>query len=566
MYAIKIIVDNETNFKRIYIGTDIEKVSIEWKDNLSENQKDYIKHELYNYIYNFVQKHESVKVLDISRLVGLRDAYYPIRYLHKIYYPDSIEEVRICDNGTLKKVYARGAKKIIINNVPTLESVEYGRELEELSLMRTGITNIVLHKNIKLINEAFKGCDKLKSVILKSGTDIPPSAFEGCVNLYEITLPNDLLAIEPKVFSGCSNLRYVYGGKSIKQVFPSAFDGCYNLRMMECKDFFKFTNLKISDKQWIDKIRPYKPLTDVKNHIKKFVTEFREIEIDNPEEYIADNFFYKTENHFGFVVTKLYKPDDFVVWSLSHNRYIATKGIQLYLHQDDFLTFTIERKPVVTIEDNLYFKFNMTYIDNTSKLKIVKHNDNIKEHECFLEYFSPKESLLDYYKRVLKIIDGLNVSKIIDSYSIIERTWYQIRPGRDDYQFYERIAKSDYSDIYLEEFLPQEDNCRYECANSPWGFDDKEENQKLQQSADIEARYLKEKAYKNYSRDTHICKLLEEYVNKRSELGIYLEAKYHIEAVKNFICYSRIDSDSLTELYNLTIEDVLRGGRFGFVR
>ena len=567
MNTLTITVNNETIFDKIIVEANISKLVFQWGSEVLEWHKSSLNYKLKTYLYSFLQKNSAIKVLDLSRLVGLKEAYYPIKYLHEIYYPDSIESVSIYKNRSLKKVSAYGAKKITINQVPTLDHIEFGSGLEELSLAETGIIHIELPKNVRLRSGAFKGCRNLQSVILKSGTDVPPSSFEDCSCLYEITLPDDLLVIEPNVFCGCSNLRYIYGGKSVKQIFPSAFEGCFSLGMMECKNFYKFTDLNVTDKQWLDKFRPYTPLANVRDHIKKFTQELREKKIDNPTEYIADYFFHETENHFGIVMEYQSRIRSWMVWSLSHNRFLATKGEKYHLHQDEIVTFTIERKPSVIIEDNLCFQFPMLYIDDASSLKqIERDGEDSDGFEFILEYLKPRVSLLNHYKEIVCKIDSLNISQIIDSYTIKERTWWHVYPGRDDSQFYERIAKSDYSDAYLETLLPQEKSEDYYNGCRPIGFDEQEETRKMQESADAEAKSLRENAHKLYSKDAHICKLLEDYINKRRELEKDIESRYHIQAIKNFLHCRYVDygegENSLMEFYGYTIDDILKDTKY----
>lgn len=417
MNTMTITVSNETEFNKINIGSDISHLTFKWADGLKEWNKSSLQYDLRNYLYDILQNIRHIQVLDLSRLDGLKDAYYPAKYLQEIYYPDSIKSIYFTGNRYIRKIHAQGAKEITINQVPSLEIIEYGPDLEELSLAGTGISNIELPKNIKLRSGAFKGCKQLKSVILKSGTDVPPSTFEDCNSLYEVTLPDDLLVIEPNAFSGCSNLRYIYGGKNVKQIFPSAFKGCFNLVMMECKDFYRYTDLSITDKQWLDKYRPYTPLANVKAHIKKFVQELNEKEIDNPAEYVANSFFHEEENHLGFVLKYQTRIRGWMVWSLSHKCFLATKGDKYRLHEDDVVTFTIVRKPNIIINDSLCIQYPMVFIDDASSLKIVEPNkDESDGYECefLLEYFKPKVSLLDKYKEIVHNIDGLNITQIID--------------------------------------------------------------------------------------------------------------------------------------------------------
>ena len=567
MNTMTIAISNDNSFEKETIGANISKVSFIWGIDISEWEKSSLEYRLRNYLFIILQKYRNITVLDLSHLDGLKDSYYPAKFLYEIYYPDSIESVCFYNNRTLKKISARGAKAITIKQTPTLECLEYGANLKKLTLSETGITHLDLPKDIKLGPAAFKGCEKLKSVILRSGTDVPPSTFEDCINLYEVTLPDDLLVIEPNVFSGCINLRYVYGGKNVKHIFPSAFERCFNLEMIECKDFYRFTDLNYSDKQWMDKYRPYTPLANVKTQIKKYVQDLKENVVDRPEEYIADNFFHKTEYHYGFVLGYQSRIHSWMVWSLSHVRFLATRGDIIRLRQDVLVTFSIELKPSITIEDGLCIQFPMTYIDESSSLKIIERDREESDgYEYLLEYFNPRVSFLEYYKKITQAVEVLDIPSIIESYSIKAKTWWQTYPGRDDSQFYVRIAKSDYSDIYLDTLLPQENREDYYNGCRPFGFDEDEEIRKMQASADSEAKSIRESAHKHYSKDAHICKLLEDVINKRRELEKDIEFTYHIQAIKNFLNCRYIESgngeNSLTEFYGYTLGDILKDTKY----
>lgn len=122
------------------------------------------------------------------------------------------------------------------------------------------------------------------------------------------------------------------------------------------------------------------------------------------------------------------------------------------------------------------------------------------------------------------------------------------------------------SDIYLETLLPQENTKDYDNGCRPWDFDEEEETRKMQESADAEANSLREKAHKYYSKDAHICKLLEDYINKRRELEKDIENKYHIQAIKNFLHCRYVDycegENSLIEFYGYTLEDILWDNKY----
>lgn len=561
MNTVTITINNNTIFDKIVLGYTINKVTLLWGNDIKEKDKSLLENQILCFISDIQQKYKNIKVLDLSHLDGLKIVNIFETHLYEIYYPYTVENVIINNNKTLRKVSAHGAKLISIRHVPTLECIEFGSNLKELSLTETGITHINIPAHTNLINSAFKGCKNLLSVYLGKGIDVPASTFENCVSLYEVTLPDDLLVIEPLLFRGCSNLRYVFGGKNVKQLFPSAFEGCYNLKLIECKDFYRFADLDVSDKQWMKRIRPYSSVKDVKSRINLFVQNLKDNKVDNPEDYILNKFFLVKEEHFGLVMEYRHQIG-WLVWSFSKNHFFATRG--LYNHticEGDLITFTIERKPNIRIEDNLYIQFPMIYINDSNFFKIISHDSESKDfkgYENILEYLKPKFSFLENYKKIIRTVKTLDISQIIDSYSIKVCTWWQSNPGRDDCKFYERIAKTDYTDEYLNILLPNEEELSYGNGSRPWGYDIQEkekENRKIQESADAEAKRLRELAHNNYSRDAHVCKLLQTIIIKRKEFEEEIEREYHIEAIRNFL--QKRSNNSLNELYNYSIDDVL---------
>ncbi len=567
MKALTLSISEQTKFSSSEIADDISILTIKWADNVFEHEKFWLCHKMSSLLYTILGNKKNLCKIDLSKFDGIEQFNSVCNNIVEIYFPDTVTSVYIEKANSLRKLYAKGAKSISIAKAPCLETIEYGNGLEKLSLPDTGIRNITVGKNIRLRSGAFKNCKNLVYAKLETGVDIEPGTFENCSNLREVILPDDLLVIEPSVFKNCTKLRNIAGGKKVKHIFPSAFTGCHSLKMMECKDFYRYSNLKISDKKWMDTFRPYKPLGNIKALISNFVQELKKIDIECPEKYVADNFFRETENHYGFVMEYQSRIRGWMIWSLSHNCFLATRGDRLGLHQDEIITFTLERKPVITFEDNLYLQFPMMYIDESSSLKkIERKEEDYEGYNYILEYFTPKVSLVECYRKILQKIESLDIPSIIDSYSIIERTWWQTYPGRDDSQFYERIAKSDYSDIYLDKFLPQENTQNYDNGCRPWDFNEDEETRKLQASADSEAKSRKEYAHKHYSKDEHICKLLEDYINKRIELEKDMESVYHIQAVKNFLHCRYVDygegENSLIEFYGYTLEDILNDNKY----
>lgn len=66
---------------------------------------------------------------------------------------------------------------------------------------------------------------RLSDAIMKIGK----SAFENCINLREITIPNSIEIIEKCSFKGCTSLTQITIPSSITSIGKSSFEGCCNL-------------------------------------------------------------------------------------------------------------------------------------------------------------------------------------------------------------------------------------------------------------------------------------------------------------------------------------------------
>ena len=68
--------------------------------------------------------------------------------------------------------------------------------------------------------------ETLKSLHIRRGRSLAPSAFLGCVALREIDLPSELTSIGSEAFSGCVSLTAVKIGKNVSSIGERAFSGC----------------------------------------------------------------------------------------------------------------------------------------------------------------------------------------------------------------------------------------------------------------------------------------------------------------------------------------------------
>lgn len=310
-------------------------------------------------------------------------------------------------------------------------------------------------------------------------------------------------------------------------------------------------------------------IESIRNKIRKFADNLKEIKIESPEDYIAENFFHSAGREIGVLINYQSSIRRWIVWSLTEKKfYVTTKNYSPSFKEGDVFLFEYDNRPIISIDNQINIQASPLYhIDLSNVTKI--NEDNASDLGCdpiVLEYFHPTKSLTQRYEEIVNLVDNLDITAIIDSYTIKVETWWQTYPGRDDSEFYERKAKSDYTDAYLENYLPQEDRKEYSNGCRPWDYDHEKENKEAQASADSEAKSLRDIAHKNYSKNEHICTLIQEFINERKKLEAYIEMKYHFMAVKRYLHYrganASEDVSYTTNLYKVKLEELLLDNKY----
>lgn len=107
------------------------------------------------------------------------------------------------------------------------------------------LTSITIPNSVTDIDEyAFEGCTGLTSVTLgNSIVSIGTSAFDGCNALTSITIPDSVIKIEKYAFCGCSNLTTVTLGTGIAEVAYLAFGSCESLDSVYISDLTAWCNI-----------------------------------------------------------------------------------------------------------------------------------------------------------------------------------------------------------------------------------------------------------------------------------------------------------------------------------
>jgi hypothetical protein len=112
----------------------------------------------------------------------------------------------------------------------------------------------------------------------------------------------------------------------------------------------------------------------------------------------------------------------------------------------------------------------------------------------------------------------------------------------------------------LEKLLPQEHIRDYSNGCRPYDYDEDKKNKEIQLRANAEAKDLKEKAHKYYSKEEHIWTLMQDYIYKRKQFESYIELKYHILTAKRFLHYRYVnyadEIKCINKLYRYTWNDI----------
>ncbi len=89
----------------------------------------------------------------------------------------------------------------------------------------------------KIGNDAFSGCEELKSIIIPDGvTEIEDCAFFDCAGLTSVTIPDSVTDIGYKAFCGCHSLTSVNIPNGVTKIGSSAFCYCENIKEISIPD------------------------------------------------------------------------------------------------------------------------------------------------------------------------------------------------------------------------------------------------------------------------------------------------------------------------------------------
>ncbi|MBQ9138924.1 MAG: leucine-rich repeat protein [Alistipes sp.] len=125
------------------------------------------------------------------------------------------------------------------SSILAFSELEYFTSLEKIADSAfegcVSLVKITLPEQVTAIGaSAFNGCTNLKNITIPdSVTSIGEHAFDGCSSLTSVTIGNGVTSIGERAFSGCSSLTSVTIGNGVTSIGYNAFNGCISLPVID---------------------------------------------------------------------------------------------------------------------------------------------------------------------------------------------------------------------------------------------------------------------------------------------------------------------------------------------
>ena len=157
------------------------------------------------------------------------------------------------------------------------------------------LQSIVIPDSVTSIgNSAFGECKFLKSVVIPdSVTSIGDYAFFSCESLQSIDIPNSVTSIGPYAFSGCKFLKSINIPNSVTSIGAYAFGGCKSLKSIVIPDSVTILeDLAFECCESLQSIIISNSVTSIGNYAFRYCESLQSIIIPNSVTSIGDRAFY----------------------------------------------------------------------------------------------------------------------------------------------------------------------------------------------------------------------------------------------------------------------------------
>lgn len=223
-------------------GCRLQSMSISFV-GASKNAKGY--ESVFGYIFGYMTE----KLSFSSATTDAVFQYYDANAKYYYYIPTTLTSVTI----TSEKIPAWA-----FQNCSSLTSVTFSENVNSIGNFAfyncSGIKNITIPETTTSIgNNAFGNCsfetatvsasacshiknDKLKTVVITSGTSLDIAALSGCSSLQNVTIPDSVKSIGVGAFKGCSSIKSIRIPDGVTEIGYSAFENCKELTSITIPD------------------------------------------------------------------------------------------------------------------------------------------------------------------------------------------------------------------------------------------------------------------------------------------------------------------------------------------
>jgi hypothetical protein len=176
---------------------------------------------------------ETIEIPDSVTSIG-NWAFSGCTSLESIEIPDSVTLIGDCAFERCSNL-----KEIRVSEGNTMycaqNNVLFDLHKQRLIRCSTAYTEYKIPDAVTVIgDEAFEGCESLKSVIIPSSvTSIEWYAFGRCESLESVIIPSSVTSIEEEAFSRCESLKSIIIPNSVTSIGEDAFSGCESLESIE---------------------------------------------------------------------------------------------------------------------------------------------------------------------------------------------------------------------------------------------------------------------------------------------------------------------------------------------